>query len=61
MLFMLLSLSLGWSLASAHSVCRYSHLRSISQKPAAQVVFVLGILQVGGIRQIKLSDAFTES
>lgn len=45
MLFMLLSLSLGWSLASAHSVCRYSHLRSISQKPAARVVFVLGILQ----------------
>ncbi|GFR90683.1 integral membrane protein GPR180-like [Elysia marginata] len=45
MLFMLLSLSLGWSLASAHSVCRYSHLRSISQKPAARVVFVLGIVQ----------------
>ncbi|RUS84427.1 hypothetical protein EGW08_007811 [Elysia chlorotica] len=45
MLLMLLSLSLGWTLASAHSVCRYSHLRSISQKPAARLVFVLGILQ----------------
>ncbi|BFZ10697.1 hypothetical protein BsWGS_13736 [Bradybaena similaris] len=45
MLFMLLSLSLGWSLASAHSVCRYSHLRTISQKPAARVVYMLGIVQ----------------
>ncbi|CAG5120815.1 unnamed protein product [Candidula unifasciata] len=45
MLFMLLSLSLGWSLASAHSVCRYSHLRTISQKPAARVVYLLGVVQ----------------
>ncbi|ESP04844.1 hypothetical protein LOTGIDRAFT_109564, partial [Lottia gigantea] len=43
MLYMLLSLSLGWTLASAH--CRYSHLSSISKKPAAKVVGVLGILQ----------------
>ncbi|CAL1531332.1 unnamed protein product [Lymnaea stagnalis] len=45
MLFMLLSLSLGWSLASAHSVCRYSHLRTISKRISARVVFVLGIMQ----------------
>ncbi|XP_005092610.1 integral membrane protein GPR180 [Aplysia californica] len=44
-LFMLLSLSLGWSLASAHSVCRYSHLRDMSRKPAARVVAVLGLVQ----------------
>uniref|UniRef100_A0A2C9M752 Uncharacterized protein n=1 Tax=Biomphalaria glabrata TaxID=6526 RepID=A0A2C9M752_BIOGL len=45
MLFMLLSVSLGWSLASAHSVCRYSHLRTISKKTSARVVFILGIMQ----------------
>ncbi|XP_059169673.1 integral membrane protein GPR180-like [Physella acuta] len=45
MLFMLLSLSLGWSLASAHSVCRYLHLRTISQNNSARVVFVLGLMQ----------------
>ncbi|XP_050407787.1 integral membrane protein GPR180 [Patella vulgata] len=43
MLYMLLSLSLGWTLASAH--CRYTHLSVISKKPAAKVVGVLGILQ----------------
>lgn len=46
MLMMLLSLSLGWTLASAHSVCRYSHFRSLAQKPAAHLVGVLGFLQV---------------
>lgn len=45
MLFMLLSLSLGWTLASAHSVCRYSHFRSLAQRPAAHLVAVLGGLQ----------------
>lgn len=45
MLLMLLSLSLGWTLASAHSVCHYSHFRSLAQKPAAHLVAVLGILQ----------------
>ena len=44
MLYMLLSLSLGWTLASAH--CRYSHLKTISRKPASKVVAVLGVMQV---------------
>ena len=46
MLLMLLSLSLGWTLASAHSVCRYSHFRSLAQRPAAHLVGGLGLLQV---------------
>ncbi|KAK7449145.1 hypothetical protein BaRGS_00040054 [Batillaria attramentaria] len=45
MLLMLLSLSLGWTLASAHSICRYSHFRSLAQKPAAHLVAVLGGFQ----------------
>ncbi|XP_070212870.1 integral membrane protein GPR180-like [Littorina saxatilis] len=45
MLLMLLSLSLGWTLASAHSVCRYSHFRSLAQRPAAHLVGALGVLQ----------------
>nr|KAG5685598.1 hypothetical protein BaRGS_029573 [Batillaria attramentaria] len=46
MLLMLLSLSLGWTLASAHSICRYSHFRSLAQKPAAHLVAVLGGFQL---------------
>ncbi|KAK3095709.1 hypothetical protein FSP39_017906, partial [Pinctada imbricata] len=42
MLYMLLSLSLGWTLGTSY---RYSHLRLISRKPAAKVVGVLGITQ----------------
>ncbi|KAK3583692.1 hypothetical protein CHS0354_021442 [Potamilus streckersoni] len=42
MLYMLLSLSLGWTLGTSY---KNSHLQMISQKPAARVVGVLGVLQ----------------
>lgn len=42
MLYMLLSLSLGWTLGTSY---RYAHLQMVSRKPAAKVVGTLGILQ----------------
>ena len=44
MLYMLLSLSMGWTLAGTHKpIHLLSHLKD---KPAAKVVSVIGILQV---------------
>lgn len=45
MLYMLLSLSLGWTLGTSY---RFAHLQMVSRKPAAKVVGTLGILQVSG-------------
>lgn len=45
MLYMLLSLSLGWTLGTSY---RFAHLQMVSRKPAAKVVGTLGILQVCG-------------
>ncbi|XP_061165730.1 integral membrane protein GPR180-like [Saccostrea echinata] len=42
MLYMLLSLSLGWTLGTSY---RFAHLQMVSRKPAAKVVGVLGIVQ----------------
>lgn len=42
MLYMLLSLSLGWTLGTSY---RFAHLQMVSRKPAAKVVGTLGILQ----------------
>ncbi|XP_041356542.1 integral membrane protein GPR180-like [Gigantopelta aegis] len=56
MLYMLLSLSLGWTLASAH--CRYSHLKTISRRPASKVVAVLGILQGGLFMWEQFQDSY---
>ncbi|XP_052783985.1 integral membrane protein GPR180-like [Mya arenaria] len=44
MLYMLLSLSLGWSLGTTH---RHTNLRLIKKRPAAKVVAVLAIIQGG--------------
>ena len=43
MLYMLLSLSLGWTLGTTY---RNTHLQMISKRPAARVVAVLAVLQV---------------
>lgn len=43
MLYMLLSLSLGWTLGTTY---RNTHLKMISKKPAAKVVGVLAVIQV---------------
>ena len=45
MLYMLLSLSLGWTLGTSY---RFTHLKMVSRKPAAKVVGGLGIIQVSG-------------
>nr|XP_022345951.1 integral membrane protein GPR180-like isoform X1 [Crassostrea virginica] len=42
MLYMLLSLSLGWTLGTSY---RFTHLKMVSRKPAAKVVGGLGIIQ----------------
>ncbi|OWF54822.1 integral membrane protein GPR180-like [Mizuhopecten yessoensis] len=42
MLYMLLSLSLGWTLGTSY---RFSHLQIITKKPAARVVGVMGVIQ----------------
>ena len=47
MLYMLLSLSLGWTLGTSYR--SVSHLHMISKKPAARVVGVLAIIQVNFI------------
>ncbi|XP_045199327.2 integral membrane protein GPR180-like [Mercenaria mercenaria] len=44
MLYMLLSLSLGWTLGTTY---RNTHLQMISKKPAAKVVGVLAVVQGG--------------
>lgn len=44
MLYMLLSLSLGWTLATTY---KNTHLQMISKKPAARVVGVLAVVQGG--------------
>lgn len=43
MLYMLLSLSLGWTLGTTY---RNTHLQMISKRPAARVVGVLAVVQV---------------
>ena len=43
MLYMLLSLSLGWTLGTTY---RNTHLQMISKKPASKVVGLLAVLQV---------------
>ncbi|XP_067668559.1 integral membrane protein GPR180-like [Haliotis asinina] len=59
MLYMLLSLSLGWTLASTH--CRYSHLKAISRKPAAKVVAVLAVLQGSLFLWEQYNDSYTRT
>ncbi|KAL4220402.1 hypothetical protein ACF0H5_020805 [Mactra antiquata] len=44
MLYMLLSLSLGWTLGTTY---KNTHLKTISKKPAARVVGVLAVVQGG--------------
>ena len=43
MLYMLLSLSLGWTLGTSY---KNTHLQMISKKPASKVVGLLALLQV---------------
>jgi len=43
MLYMLLSLSLGWTLGTTY---KNKHFKKISKKPAARVVCVLAVIQV---------------
>ena len=45
MLYMMLSLSLGWTLAVAYKY-HHSTLVQLKEKPAAKIVAVIGVLQV---------------
>ena len=45
MLYMMLSLSLGWTLAVAYKY-HHSTLAQLKEKPAAKLVGVIGLLQV---------------
>ena len=45
MLYMMLSLSLGWTLAVAYKY-HHSTLVQLKEKPAAKIVAIIGILQV---------------
>ncbi len=58
MLYMMLSLSLGWAQAAAYKY-HHSTLAQLKEKPAAKIVAAIGVLQVRPTPLIPLSDSLS--